>query len=92
MLRHVAFVHWPKHHRRLLQIAVLACPSMLLCPPCIQLLNHTWLDGEFPRPLTCSGLVASSVGFVDMRNLGHQRVVGVGIGKHRADREEDFVR
>lgn len=42
------------------------------------------LSGEFPSV----GLVARSVGFVDVGNLGNQRIVGVGVGQHGADGEQ----
>lgn len=49
------------------------------------------LDGVLARPLTCRRLVSRSVGLVHVCNLGHKRVVRVGVCQHRADRQQDCV-
>ena len=43
---------------------------------------------EFPCPLPCEFLVPSAVRLVDVRNLGHQRIVRVRIRQKRADRKQ----
>ena len=48
------------------------------------------LDGVFASPLASSGLVPGAVGLVDVGDLGNQRIVGVGVGQHGADRQEDW--
>jgi hypothetical protein len=40
-----------------------------------------------PRPFSGSLLVLASVRLIHVGNLGYQRVIGVGIGEHGADRE-----
>ena len=47
------------------------------------------LDGVLPGPLPGSRLVPGTIGLVDVRDLGDERIVGVGVGEHRADREQD---
>ena len=47
------------------------------------------LDSVLPRPLPSGCLVPSAVGLVDVCNLGHERVVRIGVCKHGADRQED---
>lgn len=42
------------------------------------------------RPLARRLLVPRAVGLVDVRDLGHQRVVRVGVGKQRANGEQHF--
>lgn len=48
------------------------------------------LDGVFSGPLACCSLIAAAVGLVNVCNFGDERVIGVRIGEHRADGEEDF--
>ena len=43
------------------------------------------LDGIFPCPFPRGGLVPCSVGFIDMRDFRHERIIGVGISEHRTD-------
>lgn len=50
---------------------------------------HT-LDGVLPGPLPRGRLVTSAVGLVDMRDLRDQRVVGVRVGQHRANRKQNW--
>jgi hypothetical protein len=49
------------------------------------------LDGVLPRPLPGGGLVARAVGLVDVGDLGDERVVGVGVGQHAADGQQDLA-
>jgi hypothetical protein len=48
------------------------------------------LDGVFRGPLARSRLVLRPVRLVHMRNLGHERVVGVRVRQHRADGKKDY--
>jgi hypothetical protein len=41
-------------------------------------------------PFTSCGLVSWTVGLIDVCDLGHQRVIRVGVCEHRADRKEYF--
>ena len=43
------------------------------------------------RPLCCLGVVPSPVRFVDVRNLRHERIVGVRVRQERADREQHLA-
>jgi len=43
------------------------------------------LDGVFPCPFPGGGLVPCSVGFVDMCDFGHERIIGIGISEHGTD-------
>jgi len=45
------------------------------------------LDGVLACPLPSRRFVAGTVGFVDVSDLGNQRVVGVGVCEHGADGE-----
>jgi hypothetical protein len=47
------------------------------------------LNGVLAGPLPSCGFVAGSVGLVDVGDFGDQWVVGVGVGEHGADGEED---
>jgi hypothetical protein len=47
------------------------------------------LNGILAGPLAGRGLVSGSVGLVDVGNLGHQRVVGVGVRQHGADGQQN---
>lgn len=46
------------------------------------------LDGVLPSPLPRGSLVSGAVSLVDVRNLGHQWVVGVRVREHGADGEK----
>lgn len=48
------------------------------------------LDSVLPGPLPGHGLVPGPVGLVDMGDLRDEGIVGVGIGQHRADRQQDL--
>lgn len=48
------------------------------------------LDGVLSSPLPSCGLVSGSVSLVDMGNLGHKRIVRVGVCQHRADGQKHF--
>lgn len=48
-------------------------------------------DSVLAGPLASSRLVPGTVSLVDVGDLGHQRVVGVGICEHRADGKEDYI-
>lgn len=50
------------------------------------------LDGVLAGPLPGSRLILRPVRLVHVCNLGNQRVVGVGVGQHRADGEQDCSR
>lgn len=50
----------------------------------------SYLDGVLASPLHRSRVVLGTVLLVDVGNLGHQRVVGVGVRQHGADGQEDF--
>jgi hypothetical protein len=47
-------------------------------------------DSVLAGPLASSRLVPGTVSLVDVGNLGHQRVVRVGICEHRADGKENL--
>lgn len=47
------------------------------------------LDGVLPSPLPRGGLVSRAIGLVDVGNFGHQRIVGVRVGKHGANGEKN---
>lgn len=42
------------------------------------------------RPLAGCGLVPGAIGLVDVRDFGHQRIVGVGVCEHRTDGEQHY--
>jgi hypothetical protein len=46
------------------------------------------LDGVLASPLPGRRLIPGPVGLVDVCNLGYERVVGVGVGQHRADAQQ----
>lgn len=50
---------------------------------------QTVLDSVLPGPLPCRLLVPGAIRLVHVGNLGDERIVGVGVGQHRADGEED---
>ena len=69
-------------------------PSMQLLS-CFSIMQVSYLcegrlDGVLPGPLPGGGLIAGAVGLVDVCDLGNQRVVGVGVCEHGADREEHY--
>ena len=43
-----------------------------------------------PCPLPSSRLIPGAIRLVQMRDVGNERVVGVGIRQHRADRKEHW--
>lgn len=47
------------------------------------------LDRVLAGPFPGGGFVSRSVRLVDVSDLGHQRVIGVGVGKHRAYGQKD---
>lgn len=44
------------------------------------------LDSVLPRPLPRRRLIPGPVGFVEMRNFRNQRIIGIRIREHRANR------
>lgn len=46
------------------------------------------LKNSLPGPFTCGALVSLTVGLVQVGDLGDERVIGIWVGKHRADREQ----
>jgi len=50
-----------------------------------------YLDRIFTGPFTCCSLISTAVGLVDVGDFGDKWVVGVRIGEHGADGEEDYV-
>lgn len=53
-------------------------------------LQPSTLDCILASPLSGCRLVSRTVGLVHVRNLGDERVVGVGVRQHRADGKEDY--
>jgi hypothetical protein len=47
------------------------------------------LDGIFTSPLPGCGFVSRTVGLVNMCDFRYEWVVGVGVGEHGADGEEN---
>lgn len=47
------------------------------------------LDGVFPSPLPGRSLVSRPVRLVHVGDLGHKRVIGVGVCQHGADGQQD---
>jgi hypothetical protein len=47
-------------------------------------------NGVFASPFPSSGLVPRTVRLVDVSDLGHERVVGVGVGEHGANGEQHY--
>lgn len=52
--------------------------------------NLPILNSVLASPFASRRLVPGAVCLVDMRDLGHQRVVGVGVCEHGADREQHW--
>ena len=50
------------------------------------------LDSILAGPLPGCRFVPSPIGFVYVGDLGDERVIGIGVGEHRADGEEDYGR
>jgi len=48
------------------------------------------LDCKLSRPLPRGCFVSSAVGLVHVRNLRNKRVIGIGVGEHRADGQKHF--
>jgi len=48
------------------------------------------LDGVLASPFSSCVLISGTVSLVDMCDLGHQRIVRVGVCQHRADGEQNF--
>jgi hypothetical protein len=48
------------------------------------------LDGILASPLPGSRLILRPVCLVHVCDLRNERVIGVGVGQHRADREQDY--
>ena len=44
-------------------------------------------NNSLPCPLPGSCLIASTIRLVQVCNIGYKRIIGVGIGEHRADRK-----
>jgi hypothetical protein len=51
------------------------------------LLNNCRSNSVLASPFASRRLVPGAVRLVDMRDLGNQRVIRVGVCEHRADRE-----
>ena len=49
--------------------------------------SHYRLDSVLPGPLPGRGFIPRTIGFVDMCNLWHKRVIRVRVREHRADGE-----
>lgn len=66
--------------------------AVIIQPPASGASAQLWriLDGVLLGPFTRGLLVLLPVGLVGVCNLGHQRVVGVGVGQHGADRQKDY--
>lgn len=47
------------------------------------------LDSIFPSPFPGRGLIPDTVGLVNMGDLRDERIVGVGVGQHRANRQKN---
>ena len=45
-------------------------------------------NGVLARPFTSGGFVPGTVGLVDVSDLGHQRIIRVGVCEHRADGQQ----
>lgn len=45
---------------------------------------------SLPSPFTSSALVSLTVGLVQVGNLGYERVIGIWVSEHGADREQDL--
>lgn len=54
-------------------------------------LCHFGLNCIFARPFSSCGVVPGTIRFVNVGNLRHQWVIGVGVCEHGADRQEDFI-
>jgi len=48
------------------------------------------LDGVFASPLSSHVFVSGAICLVDMCNLRHQRIIGVGVCQHGADGKKYF--
>lgn len=48
------------------------------------------LDSVLPGPLPGHGLIPGPVGLVDVSDLRDEGIIGIGIGQHRADRQQDL--
>lgn len=66
--------------------------AVIIQPPASGAPAQLWriLDGVLLGPFTRSLLVLLPVGLVGVCNLGHQRIVGVGVGQHGADRQKNY--
>lgn len=66
--------------------------AVIIQPPASGVPAQLWriLDGVLLGPFTRGLLVLLPVGLVGVCNLGHQRVVGVGVGQHGADRQKNY--
>lgn len=53
-------------------------------------MNLLGSDGVFASPFASGSFISGTISLVDMRNLGNQGIIGVGVCKHRADREQHF--
>jgi len=47
--------------------------------------RKTELNSVFSSPLSSGSLISCTIGLVHMSDLGHKWIIGVRIGKHRAD-------
>lgn len=47
-------------------------------------------NSVLPCPLASCRLVTGSVSLVDVRDLGHKRIVRVGVCEHRANGEQHY--
>jgi hypothetical protein len=48
------------------------------------------LDGVLSGPFSSSRFISGTIGLVDVCDFRDERVIRVGVCKHRADREEDY--
>ena len=51
---------------------------------------HSQSLGILLSPFTCSGLEFRSIALVELGDLWHERVIGVGVGEERGDGEQNF--
>lgn len=52
--------------------------------------SHKLLTGILSSPFSSGGFITSTVGLVDVSQLGNKRIVRVGVCEERADREKNY--
>lgn len=48
------------------------------------------LTSILSRPFSSGSIVACAISLVNVSKLGHKRIIGVGIGEQRANRQQNF--